>query len=90
MVAQQAKGIFLPYPLLAILVTIGALALSGIIGLYVQVSNLSTTMLLRDADQRASNQLAADKLSTLQVYLQNDRERIIKLEADRENNLKRR
>jgi hypothetical protein len=84
MVAQQAKGIFLPYPLLAILVTIGALALSGIIGLYVQVSSLSTTMLLRDADQRAANQLAADKLGTMQVYLQNDRERIVKLEAEKE------
>lgn len=50
-VAQQAsKGIFLPYPLLAILVTVGALVLSGIVGLYVQVSSLSTTLLLRDSD----------------------------------------
>ncbi len=84
MVAQQAKGVFLPYPLLAILVTVGAMLLGGIITLEVQVSNLSTTMLLRDADQRAANQLAADKLGTLQVYIQNDRERIVKLEAERE------
>jgi hypothetical protein len=50
-VAQTAsKGIFLPYPLLAILVTVGALVLSGIVGLYVQVSSLSTTLLLRDSD----------------------------------------
>lgn len=50
-VAQQAsRGIFLPYPLLAILVTVGALVLSGIVGLYVQVSSLSTTLLLRDSD----------------------------------------
>ncbi len=47
----QSKGIFLPWPLLAILVTVGALVLGGIIGLYVQVANISTTLLLRDADQ---------------------------------------
>lgn len=87
--ASQTKGVFLPYPLLGILVTIGALALSGIIALEVQVSNLSTTILLRDADQRAANQIAADKLATLEVYLHNDRERIIKLEAEKEA-LKRR
>jgi hypothetical protein len=82
--ASQSKGIFLPYPLLGIVMTIGIVALSGIIALEVQVSNLSTQILLRDADQRAANQISSDKLSTLEVYLHNDRERIIKLEAEKE------
>ncbi len=47
---QTSRGVFLPYPLLAIIVTVGALVLSGIVGLYVQVSSLSTTLLIRDSD----------------------------------------
>lgn len=81
MVAQQAKGIFLPYPLIGILVTIGALVLSGIIGLYVQVSSLSTTMLLRDADQRAEIIALKEKSSQLEVYIHNDREKLVDIQS---------
>lgn len=90
MVATQAKGVFLPYPLLAILVSIAMLLLGGIVTLEVQVNNLSTTMLLREADDRASKQVMIDKLATLEVYLHNDRERIVKLEAEKEISNRRR
>lgn len=84
MVSQQAKGVFLPYPLLAILITVGVLVVSGIIAIQVQVSNLNTTLLLRDADARAQMAQLQDKLSVLEVYLHNDRERIIKIETQKE------
>lgn len=90
MVATQAKGVFLPYPLLAILVSVAMLLLGGIVTLEVQVNNLSTTMLLREADERASRQVMVDKLATLEVYLHNDRERIVKLEAEKEISNRRR
>lgn len=51
MVAQSAsKGIFIPWPLLAILTTLAVVLFTGLVTLEVQVSNLSTTLLLRDAD----------------------------------------
>lgn len=51
MVAQQAsKGVFIPWPLLAIIVTISIVLVTGLVTIQVQVSNLSTTLLLRDAD----------------------------------------
>lgn len=86
--ASQSKGIFLPYPLMAILVTVGALVLSGIVGLYVQVSNLGTTLLLRDADharqiQEIRNEMARvqGKNEQLQVYITNDREKLVAIET---------
>jgi|SRR6185369_870390 len=50
-VAQQAaKGVFIPWPLLAIIVTLAIVLVTGLVTIQVQVSNLSTTLLLRDAD----------------------------------------
>jgi len=84
----QSKGIFIPWPLLAIMVTVGGLVLAGIVGLYVQVGNISTTLLLRDADH--ARQIAemkiemarvAGKNEQLQVYITNDREKLIAIET---------
>lgn len=83
--AQQNKGLFLPYPLLGILVTVGALVLSGIVGLYVQVSSLNTTLLLRDADTQRALTRQQERIELLEVYIQNDREKIAKLEAKSED-----
>lgn len=47
---QASKGIFLPWPLLTIIVTLAVILVSGLVTLEVQVSNLNTTLLLRDAD----------------------------------------
>lgn len=50
MAEQETRGVFLPWPLLAIIVTLAIVLVSGLVTLQVQVSNLSTTLLLRDAD----------------------------------------
>lgn len=85
-VTQQAKGLFLPYPLLAILTSVGVLLISGIIALQVQVSNLSTTLLLRDSDYREQQRQSWEKIEQMMVYIHNDRERLARLEAQRDNN----
>ncbi len=51
LVAQQSSsGVFLPWPLLAIIVTLAIVLVTGLVTIQVQVSNLSTTLLLRDQD----------------------------------------
>lgn len=86
---QEAKGLFVPYPLLGIIVTLCLVLIGGIVTLKVEVSNLSTTILLRDADSRAATQALQEKLSTLEVYVHNDRERLIRLEAQDDKNKRR-
>lgn len=92
MVAQQAKGVFLPYPLLAIIVTVGIMLFGGIVTLEVQVSNLSTTILLRDADQRAAIHDIQEKIGQHEVYIHDDREKLIRLQtqSEQDKELKRR
>lgn len=82
--SQEAKGVFLPYPLLAIIVTVVAVLLGGIITLEVQVNNLSTTILLRDADQRAAIHDLQEKIGQHEVYIHDDREKLIRLQTQRE------
>jgi len=86
--AQQTKGLFLPYPLLAILTTVGALVLSGIVGLYVQVSSLQTTLLLREQDHSREMREVKDEMAVirgkneqLMVYITNDREKLVAIET---------
>lgn len=81
---SESKGVFLPYPLLGMLLTLAVVLISGIIALEVQVSNLNTTILLRDADGRAQIKELQDRLSTLQVYVQNDRERLVRIETQQD------
>lgn len=81
---QEAKGVFIPYPLLAIMVTLGLVIVGGIVAIQVQVSNLSTVILLRDADQRAVVAEQKEKLEQLQVYIFDSREKIVKLQAQQE------
>jgi hypothetical protein len=80
----QSRGIFIPWPLLTIIITVAIVVVSGLIALEVQVSNLNTTLLLRDADTRAQFQGLKDQIATMQVYIQNDREKIIRLETESE------
>lgn len=79
--AQRTSGIFLPYPLLGLIMTL-VLALSGgIIGLYTQLSAMQTTLLLRDSDYQRQQKQAWEKIEQLQIYIQNDREQIAALKA---------
>jgi hypothetical protein len=79
---QEAKGVFIPYPLLAIMVTLGLVIVGGIVAIQVQVSNLSTVILLRDADQRAVTQELKEKTEQLQVYIYDSREKLVRLQAE--------
>jgi len=78
---QTSRGVFLPYPLLGMLVTIAIVLISGLVALEVQVSNLSTTLLLRDADQRAEITAIKEKNAQLEVYIHNDREKLIDIQT---------
>lgn len=87
---QDAKGVFIPYPLLGIIITLCTIVVAGIIAIQVQVSNLSTTILLRDADQRAVVQELKEKTEQLQVYIHDDREKLIQIKTRLEQEEKRR
>ncbi len=81
-----SRGVFLPYPLLGMLVTIAIVLVSGLVALEVQVSNLSTTLLLRDADQRAEITAIKEKNAQLEVYIHSDREKLVDIQTTlREN-----
>ena len=87
---QEAKGVFIPYPLLGIIVTLVIVMISGIIALEVQVSNLNTTILLRDADSRAEISAIKEKMAQLEVYIHNDREKLVHIETMMDNENPRR
>lgn len=83
MAAQEAKGVFVQWPLLIIIITLASILIGAIVGLQVQVSNLNTTLLLRDQDHsRQVSDLKADMLSLrekndlLSMYIYDDREKL--------------
>ena len=78
--AQRTGGLFLPYPLLGLVMTLVLALGGGIIGLFIQVNSLQTTILLRDADYQRERQQTWEKIEQMQVYIHNDRERLGKLE----------
>ncbi len=78
---QEARGVFIPYPLLGIIMTLAVIMISGIIALEVQVSNLNTTILLRDADSRAEILAIKEKAAQLEVYIHSDREKLVHIET---------
>lgn len=86
--ARQTKGVFLPYPLLAIIITLATVVIGGIIAIQVQVSNLNTTLLLREADHarevtdlKTTMAEIKGKNEQLQVYITNDREKLVAIET---------
>lgn len=78
--AQRTGGLFIPYPLLAIIMTLVITLGGGIIGMYVKLDTMNSTMLMRDADHQRERQQAWEKIEQLEVYIHNDRERLGKLE----------
>jgi len=80
---QEARGIFIPYPLLAALILVGGAVLSFVVAVQVQVSNLNqqvsnlnTTILMRDTDARAQIHDLKEENAQMKVYIQNDREQL--------------
>lgn len=82
---QETRGVFIPYPLLGIIITITCMVIAGIIAIEVQVSSLNTTLLLRDADQRAEILTTKEKMAQLEVYIHSDREKLVRMETQLEN-----
>lgn len=78
--AARTGGLFLPYPMLGLLLTLVLALGSGIAGLVIQVNSLHTTILLRDSDYQRERQQMWDKMEQMQVYIHNDRERLGKVE----------
>lgn len=78
--ASRNNGLFLPYPLLGLLLTLVMALGGGIIGLYTQLSAMQTTMILRDSDYQRQVKDLKDKQDQMEVYLHNDREKIISLQ----------
>ena len=90
LMAEEGKGgLLIPYPLLAIIVPV-VIALIAMMGaMYSAVNNLQSTMLMRDAQHAQELREVKEKQEQAQVYIQNDREKIIELKGQIES-LKRR
>jgi len=67
--AQQTRGIFVPYPLLAILAPILMLLIGGVIGLCTTVYSMNGSL----TETRQKN-------AQLEVYIHDDREKLIRLQ----------
>lgn len=78
--AQRTGGLFIPYPMLGIMMTLVLTLGGGIIGMYVKLDTMNSTMIMRDADHQRERQQAWEKIEQLEVYIHNDRERLGKLE----------
>ena len=78
--SQRTGGMFMPYPLMGLVLSLVLSLGAGIAGLFIQVNGLQTTILLRDADYQRQQKEAMEKIEQLQVYINNDRERLIRLE----------
>lgn len=74
---QEAKGIFVPYPLLAILTPILIMLVGGVIGLCTVVYSQNTA--LNEAKAKNEQQ---------DVYIHDDREKLIRLQTEYENAMK--
>lgn len=83
--AQRTGGIFLPYPLLGILMALVLALGGGIIGLYTQLSAMNTTMIMRDADNLQKQNYLQNKLELLETYVHDDRLKLKGLEKDIDN-----
>lgn len=74
--AQRIGGVFIPYPLLGILLTLTLALGGGILALYVQVSTMNATMLMRDADYRKQVDKLEEKLELQEMYTKDIREQL--------------
>lgn len=88
--AQKTAGLFIPYPLLGLILTLTLALGAGIVGLYATVQTLNTTLLIRDSDYQRQLKEQKEKMDQLEIYLHNDRERLIALERESQSQSKRR
>ena len=85
--ATRTGGLWMPYPLLGILLTLVLVLGGGIIGLYSTVTTMNATMLMRDADYRERMAKQETQTELLKMYISDDRKTIAVLQ-DRADKLK--
>jgi len=88
--AQRTGGVFLPYPLLAIMLSLMLALGGGIIGMYVKVDTMNATMLMRDADQRDAVKELKTKLELQEMYTKDIREKMIEMRTELNQQQRRR
>ena len=82
--ATRTGGLWMPYPLLGILLSLVLVLGGGIIGLYSTVTTMNATMLMRDADYRQQMTEQKNKIELLQMYINDDRKALAVLQHDAE------
>lgn len=78
--AARTGGIFLPYPLLGIIMTLVVALGGGMIGLYSQLSAMNATMIMRDQDAQRRIDDLKKQMELQGVYMSDLREKVIRLE----------
>ena len=78
--ASRTGGVFLPYPLLGIMLTLVLTLGGGIIGMYVKVDTMNSTILMRDADQREALKEIRNKLELQELLTRDLREKQVRQE----------
>lgn len=81
--SSRTNGLFLPYPLLGLILTLVLALGGGLIGIYAQVSSMNATMLMRDADSREQIKSLREENKLLSMYITDLRERVIRQEEQR-------
>lgn len=87
---NHQSGLFLPYPLIGILLTLILALGGGIIGLFIQVNSLQTTLLLRDADHKEAIKRQETQNELQNEYIRDLRERQAEMRSDVNQLLKKR
>ena len=88
--AVRTNGVFVPYPLLAIVMTLVLALGGGIIGMYVKVDTMNATILMRDADQRDAIKELKNKTELQELLIRDLREKQVATDRDLNQVLRRR
>lgn len=88
--AKQTGGVFLPYPLLGILMTLILALGGGIIGMYVKLDTMNATMMMRDADHREALRKLENQNDLQELLIRDLREKQVEMRSDVNQLLKRR
>jgi len=71
---NRSTGLFIPFPLLGLILTLVLALGGGIIGMYVKIDTMQATMLMRDSDQRETIRELKNKLELQEMYVRDIRE----------------
>lgn len=86
---SRTGGLWLPYPLLGLILTLVLALGGGMAGLVIQVNSLQTTLLLRDADHRDALKKLENQNDLQEQYIRDVREKQAEMRSDVNQLLKR-